>query len=448
MREQPHAVGLGTGLPRASPAGSVCSARGPEGCWHPGEPRAAPRRGAPRRHPAPRRLQRSLQEAKGQGAWRGRSPLPPGAVPGPTRRSKARRAPRARSPAPGRGIGKVRAAPSTGAGSSRSAPRLCCRDYWKFLGTQRPAPRLPPQRIPASGLPAPTPNPGQRLHHRRVPHLRPRPPAGQCCVFRGLAALNCSERTAERLPGAGGDGRGRGKLCPLEDPWRVPLSLYRAGAWKEAPAALYVGQEGRCWGRKGCSHITAGTRGSVPWAAPSPQLWLWRCSGRGDGATALLQYRLRGRTLPPSPYPQCSGALCPPPVGLHPQPCPGASPTAGRSWAVGSGTQHPSRLRSGPGTGRALTAKCFECSAAIRQRWLRPRFPSSSAPRGRRQVNTASGPTGTGTSRFPSPTGPENGPPGQPLPSPARRRPPTRGVPAPPNSSRPPPPTSRPNRRH
>lgn len=107
---------------------------------------------------------------------------------------------------------------------------------------------------------------------------------------------------------------------------------------------------------------------------------------------------------------------------------------------MGSGTQHPSRLRSGPGTGRALTAKCFECSAAIRQRWLRPRFPSSSAPRGRRQVNTASGSTSTGTSRFPSPTGPENGPPGQPLPSPARRRPPTRGVPAPPNSSRPPPP--------
>ena len=71
---------------------------------------------------------------------------------------------------------------------------------------------------------------------------------------------------------------------------------------------------------------------------------------------------------------------------------------------MGSGTQHPSELRSGPGTKRALTAKCFECSAAIRQRWLRPRFPSSSAPRRRRRVNTVNGPTGNRDEPLPLPT--------------------------------------------
>lgn len=418
--ERPHAVGLGTGLPRALPAGSACSAWGPAGCWHPGEPRAAPRRGAPRCHPAPRCVLRSLQEATGQGGGRGRSPQEPSSGPHAIRTPAGLHVLAAQLQ--GEGFGKVRAAPSTGAGSSRSARRLCCGDYGKFLGTQRPAPRLPPQRVPASGLPAPTHPPRAATPPSQGPTpaatLQPRPPARQCCGFRGLAALSCSEHTAERLPRAGEDGSGRGELCPRVSGWgEIP------GEFPHPHTELEPGEKRRRPFMVGDKEDAgAGKAATTSWLRHEPP-----CHGQPPALALELScvpVPAQG-TEPPILVPSVFWDTVPPGRGAAPpaQPCPGASPTAGRSWAVGSGTQHPSGLRSGPGTERALTAKCFECSAAIRQHWLRPRFPSSSTPRGRRRVNTVSGPTGIGTSRCPSPPGSENGPPGQP--PPIARPPPT-----------------------
>lgn len=155
--ERPHAVGLGTGLPRALPAGSACSAWGPAGCWHPGEPRAAPRRGAPRCHPAPRRVLRSLQEATGQGGREGTQP--PGAVLRPTRHPNARRAPRARSPAPGRGIWEGQGRSQHGGGQQQERASALLRRLREIPGHAAPCPAPPTSACPRLGAPGSDPPP-------------------------------------------------------------------------------------------------------------------------------------------------------------------------------------------------------------------------------------------------------------------------------------------------